>query len=616
MLVKEWWMWKRSADWLVYWVRELIGADRDYEISYRRGGVSSVNYTTRKVVVDPTLVNHWHGEKWLPCLWRGKTVRDLPGLQWRVSRAVARHEAGHILETGPYRIVGQLHGEVCNALEDQRMEWRTGRRHRGARADFRSLSALLARYWPIPFLSKLSQADVQLNACLYWRWASVSPPTFDERFPFHNEAGREFWLREIRPLVEEAWIAPDAPRVSEIALEILRRLGLPEREGTRGHLLMAPHGGIAALISPESRSESDRLADPPQDDNSDNGECESSASGDERGGSEDAPGGYDVPASPLVAKDRRSGDEDDTEADGPPDIDVDESCGTLWPRPYLALERQVQGIRNRLHRVFASPTPEMGARLSSTGGTFSPPGYIQSQGEYPFYEEDEEEDDLRGTATVLLVDRTTSNGPPPYIDPDTGEPDDSFDDPRYRIPHARKAAMALHLLCSDTGMPLAIGYAGDDGVCEHSPHALNKHVPFSHPDNPVTWVRTFETPPLAEGPKALIAGWYGDCGCECVSQSLREAEQMLDGRSERRRLILYVHDGEPTDETEEEVAETVTRVRKSGIIVLGVYIGPAYGLERLQRIFGAPYTIYVEDVSKLDERLGSVLDRVKQGRLG
>jgi hypothetical protein len=61
------------------------------------GAGSYMNMRTKEIVVDPEMADGWGDSALLPFVWRGMTVRTLSALQWRISRAMARHESGHVL---------------------------------------------------------------------------------------------------------------------------------------------------------------------------------------------------------------------------------------------------------------------------------------------------------------------------------------------------------------------------------------------------------------------------------------------------------------------------------------------------------------------------------------
>ncbi|PDW00556.1 hypothetical protein [Candidatus Chloroploca asiatica] len=74
-------------------------------------------------------------------------------------------------------------------------------------------------------------------------------------------------------------------------------------------------------------------------------------------------------------------------------------------------------------------------------------------------------------------------------------------------------------------------------------------------------------------------------------------------------MILYLHDGVPTDEPPTMVAATVAMVRRQGTLVVGVSVGPQEHLERLEGIFGAADTLAVARLREVPPALGRVLQR-------
>jgi nitric oxide reductase activation protein len=127
----------------------------------------------------------------------------------------------------------------------------------------------------------------------------------------------------------------------------------------------------------------------------------------------------------------------------------------------------------------------------------------------------------------------------------------------------------------------------------------------------VAWLQRFDTPPQAEGPRALIAGLYPGSSSEAVSTALGTAQAALQARPEVTRLILYIHDGEPTDETPEEVAASVSRVRRAGLVVLGLYLGPQNRVARMEAMFGREWIIATGDRTRLPGLLGRLLKRFR-----
>lgn len=584
----HWWQWKRAERILDTWVRTLIGG-RPYTIAFKTGSGSYVNMRTKEIVVDPIMADSWGGITLLPYRWRGTTMLRLEALQFRISRAMARHESGHVLFTDDYKVAGQLHAWLTNALEDQRMEWLMGEHYRPARADFEALGALLWQKQPLTPANATSRADRLLNACLFWRWDCLRPTTTPSRWQWGGDAERRFWEETIRPLVEAAWKAPTTVRVAEIALDILTQLGLPQSADTDGHALMPSDIVIVIAESASGGGALGRAAD-------------------------DQPinaAGYDTRSSGAG---RRDDDEviagmilDERE---PPQVDSDPSMGNMWMQPYGPLQREVGGQVRRLLKVLCTPTPDIDVRPSDSIGTFNARAHIRSRGDMPLVHRRVDDDDPTGLALVLLIDRTGSMGgtPDPIDWPADGTPGPAFE--TGRMPHARRAAILLDLACTAAEIPLCIGYAGNDGSTMHHPDGDRRFVR----DSPVIWVRDWTTPREAEGPRALLAGMYGDSGNECYSASLHLAQMQLRDRIERTKVIIYLLDGRPTDETTDAVRHTVAQVRRAGTIVIGLFVGDQSQIRYLQDIFGNDDMIGVANLAHLPERLGRILLRYAKKR--
>ncbi len=178
------------------------------------------------------------------------------------------------------------------------------------------------------------------------------------------------------------------------------------------------------------------------------------------------------------------------------------------------------------------------------------------------------------------------------------------------MPAVRQAAMLFERACAALAVPLAIGFARDSAYPVH----LGTFSRASLPE-PVVWIKHWETPANAEGPRALLAGMYGDATCEAVSRSLTLAQRELDRRSEAVKVVIYLHDGMPEDETPEQVKATVDRLRRSkGTLIIGLFMGDQRNLEAMQRIFGRAFTIGVDDLHQLPARLGRLLAKYRLAR--
>jgi hypothetical protein len=577
----QWWHWGRSHQAIEDRVRVLIG-DRPYAVHLRTGDGCYVDFGAQEIVVDPQEADRRGGSALLPLSWVDGSGRDFPvsnlaSLEWLVANVGADHEAGHVLFTQvvPYR--GSLHHDTANALEDQRMENLVAAHYPPAGIGFLAFARMQSWRCPLPKSAGLSRVNVMLNACLFYRWASRFPGSFSRRYRFHSPDDRRFWESEIRPLVEESWVAPGTAEVADLALEILRRLGVPETASSEGLVLLPGD----AVRSPGGR----------------------------HAGDQPLPGGRrgTPPPPPDGPRDDSHGPAPD-----PPAIDIAGYPRNLWPQPYLGLMWEVEGEVSRLLKALRAPSPNTRPRPATSGSHFHAGLYIRTRGKYAFLEPRGRGRSLRGLAgLVLLLDRTGSmGGDPRPIDPRTGSPSSGFHRPTDRMPHARRAAMLMEVACTRKGIPLCIGFAGTDGVSFHLPGGKDgEGEPFYDLLHPVAWLRTWETPRDAEGPKSLIAGLYGSGERECVSASLREAQRLLEQRREGTRLILYVHDGKPTDELPESVKETLAALRRKKTIIVGVYVGPKEGFKKLQDIFGVEFTILVERLSDLPKRLGRILVR-------
>ena len=179
-----------------------------------------------------------------------------------------------------------------------------------------------------------------------------------------------------------------------------------------------------------------------------------------------------------------------------------------------------------------------------------------------------------------------------------------------RMPTVRQATMLLERTCAMLDVPLAIGFARDHAYPVHAD--TFGRVTLA---DPVVWIKRWDTPTNAEGPRALIAGLYGDATAEAVSRSLHVAQRELERRPEAVKVILYLHDGMPEDEEPEEVRATVERLRRVyGITIIGLYLGSQHNLDAMTAIFGKQSTIGLDDLAHLPARLGRILARFRIAR--
>jgi hypothetical protein len=581
----RWWEWQREETLLKKWVRIVMG-ERACEISYKEGSGSYMCFDPAQVVVDPTFADRIGGKRLLPFCWRGVQVTRLEQLQKLISRMHARHEGGHWEVTTPYTVLGETHEWLANALEDERMERLIAKRFRGAGADFRTYARLFALH-VIPDRCQAhscpSRVDALLNACLGFRWCAKFPGSFT-RFIFPDTLDRQFWEEQICPLVERAWLVPTSQEVSDIAAEILLRIGISSSELLAGHLLFP----LSSVRKPTARAAYD-LPLP----YTGSGGAEENDSPDENALSE-AP----------------EGDEEEAQ------MDVDPSEGKLWARPYLPLVGRVQPVALRLRQRLKLPAPDVEVRRVPTGGRYSVRAAIRTQGRQPHVSKREESYAPQGMRVILLIDHTASmGGSPGKIHPVTFEPEASFFAEWHRMTHARRVAMTLELACTSVGIPLCIGVAGGTYGAVHLLGSLNQIVAIA-PEGAVIWLRTWSTPPFAEGPKALIAGLYGTGADELVSSALIEAcaqFRELEADGDAVDLLLYLNDYE-VDEPPEQIQRQLQTLRAGGTLIFSIYTGDQDCLEEVERMFGKQWTIAVPNLGRLPEQVSAIMALVRQGR--
>lgn len=568
-----WWQWKRAEKALHTWVRSLIG-ERPYTIAFKEGAGSYVNFSTREIVVEPNMPELLEkgGAPPLtyPRTWRRQRVTTPATLQWRLARALARHESAHVLYTQPSKRDrdGIVHW-LFNALEDGRIERYLGAMYPWTWGDFVELGLIVWQSFTLPD----AQHQRLISACLLHRWDTLRPKKAAPRVTFADAATHALWEERLRPLVEEAWAAGESERVIEIALEILAIVGVPEDAKASG--MGMPTNPMDASPRGE-RGDDDGPISPPS-----------------------------VPIFTPPGADDAPGEETESASGDPPGVDFDLTRGHMFLQPYRDIEREVGGAVRRLIKEIAPPTPYTAPRPHMAKGAFSVREHIRSQGEKPMLYARDPARSPEGLAMVLLIDRTGSMGNGQFERYDVPAAD--FYSPDGRMYHARRAAMLLALACSGAHIPLCIGYAGNMVYPRHGAMAgrFSVHLPES-----VVWVRDWDTPTDTEGQYAAIAGMYGDAGnAERVSESLQLAKAKLRARREKTRLIIYLHDGEPTDEIPEQVKRSVDDARRDGTIVIGLFVGDQSERHKLAAIFGAEHTIGVPDLTKLPERLGAILRR-------
>ncbi len=574
-----WWQWNRARMRLDQWVRTLIEG-RPYTVRFETGQGSFVNFSTREIVVEPDFpANLSMPARMIPTTWGRSRIVRASTLEVLCARALAYHEASHVLWTNVVPFQGSTHGWLVNSLEDERIERLTAAYYAPAGRDFAELGR---RMWIDGWKPVADRTTTLLNACLFARWDHERPADTPSRMVIADPADTALWDEQIVPLVERAWSAPDTATVAALALEILMLIGLAaddgaEQHGPAGNDLI---GGVLGDVRGERYSDDQPL------------------------GRRDVLVGDGPPADPG----------DDPDADnallGSRAADTDPSASQLWMQPWQALQASVMGAVRRLANELRVAAPETEPSANNRRGRFDQRACIRSKGKTPVVREQDDADDPRGLAVVLLIDGTSSMGGSPGGVAHDGGPADRSSFEAGRMPAVRQAAMLFERACAALAVPLAIGFARDGAYPVH----LGTFSRASLPE-PVVWIKHWETPANAEGPRALVAGMYGDATCEAVSRSLALAQRELDRRSEAVKVVIYLHDGRPEDETPEQVKATVDRLRRSkGTLIIGLFMGDQRNLEAMHRIFGRAFTIGVDDLHQLPARLGRLLAKYRLAR--
>jgi hypothetical protein len=528
-----WWQWWRARRRLGQWVRGLIGS-RPYTVEFRTAGASYCDFSHRLIVVQPDLPRTWGvATRAIPPDWGRVHVGAPAQLEVLCARAVAYHEAGHVLFTEPVVATGQMHHTLVNILEDEREERLLARYAPSTATDLYELGH---RFWLEGFPRVPDRPTRLLNATLFHRWDNDRPRGARSRLVLSDPVERTDWEERLKPLVEQAWEATDTRRVAELALEILAIIGVPpDAEPDRFPGLIA--------AGPDAPPEGERAPDdqplPPGTTGWGGGVQEGSQSG----------LGHDPDVEGAIA------------SEAP---DADPSHGILWMQPYADLERQVGSAVRRLQEQLRVRAPDVEEEPNRHRGRLDARACVHSRGERPLVRPALEGDSPAELAILLAIDGTGSNGNNPGGVTTENRPERAadFTDPQDRMVHVRAATMLLQRACAGLGIPCAIAE-----VCDKWHRVHNPLLP-SHAPSVVTWLQRFDTNPDAEGPRALIAGLYGHAGREEVCKGLRILAPHLLARPEGTKLLIYLHDGQPNDAA--RIPVTLAEVRAQGILVLGL----------------------------------------------
>jgi len=158
----------------------------------------------------------------------------------------------------------------------------------------------------------------------------------------------------------------------------------------------------------------------------------------------------------------------------------------------------------------------------------------------------------------------------------------------------RLALMTLYLASTELIIPLGMAYFG-----EHSDTVIDDLV--------------LEVSPVharaIEETKSLIAGYRGSTSAEFLDWGLALAEESLHQRSERRKVLLVIHDGEPVYNGKlgndyQMSLERLRRMERQGITSIGLYLGESCNMSQLEALFPR---LVITSGERLPEKLGNML---------
>ncbi len=224
---ETWWYWAPVQHRLALWTKALLkGRKFSIRLDAKTGGEAGYTDWEKKVIMAN------------PGLWPGKPVAT----QFRATQGILAHEVGHVLFTTGWKFGWneQILAWLSNALEDERMERAISIYYPGVAPAIRLTGDLM---WEdtasaVRHITRRGgraiSTEVMMNLCLAWRWAH-SRSTEGEMLAIFGASldDRRKWV-EVRPLVEEAWTAPNTEAVIAIARRILDVLDIPPDTPFRG----------------------------------------------------------------------------------------------------------------------------------------------------------------------------------------------------------------------------------------------------------------------------------------------------------------------------------------------------------------------------------------------
>ena len=375
----KWWQWRNIQERLRLFGKALQGPE-PYRIEFANDpGLTGVTDFGRRLVrVNPEM------------------IPDLkPRQGYDITKAVLCHEAGHRRFTEPTELSPVVH-MVSNILEDQRIESLMMEEFAGTRPLIRMLTQ--AMYDRSPELGPTDDPGQVVAAALQYRWAvRLGLPLKGELSPVNHER----WC-QVRPLVEEAWVAGSSQEVDRIAERIVKLLGLKEHQVPAWVVVLLDkcEGGRRSGDKSERRAPAPPTAFGPGD-------------------------GSDGPQEPfdgeVVPNDSRAG----------------RGSHTIEPKPYVDLEERAAPLAWQLIEELSLEAVAVKPEPAERGGRFSVRQYLRD-GSSPFLTPEDDVDTPRSLAVRLVIDHSTSMN--------------HWQGGKTRIEGVAEAAMMLHLACEELGI--------------------------------------------------------------------------------------------------------------------------------------------------------------------
>jgi hypothetical protein len=244
------------------------------------------------------------------------------------------------------------------------------------------------------------------------------------------------------------------------------------------------------------------------------------------------------------------------------------------PAPYLELENAAAPLARRLAEALKLPDPRAAGVPHVWRGRFSPRQRVRTP-ETAFIHHRAPGRTARSLALHVLVDRSGSMA--------------------GLAEKVRLALMMLYLAATSLYIPMGLTAFGADSDGDEA--AL-----------------TFTLSPLATTPresvKALIAGYRGVTSKEFLDWGLRAAEQELLARSETRKVVLVLHDGQPVYDgmrgRDWDLAlQRLQQWELRGLLAIGIYLGnDEDDRHKLRQLFRRLIVCSGDD---LPDKLGDVL---------